>query len=489
MLTLADLLAIEEDLKVLDFTFEFDDFLLWPLIRSNVLLTALYLEYGLSNPHARSEPLSARDLASYITTTARENPFREAGRRSILMFASGITNVKRGETYFNRLHDHLALEFPEDTLLIEDSVRKRYRRPRGFPAVCSHDWIHIQGALRGYARRLSSPDHAQILGLIRFLKENFRYTFEPSFWESMQAILIRRGKGLKALHQCYDRLFDRLQPRIIFVEDGSYGARSYIFKWARAKGITTAELQHGLISANHPAYNYSAGIVQSPQYGRYLPEFLLTYGPYWNDQTNTSSQSIVIGDSDLSECSKHKEPARRDDGKTVILVVSSGGFPEAMSGIALGLRRLLPSTVYEIVFRPHPGEIPLVNERYSQLALAGIRMDLGTDPYESLGKSHVIAGEMSTVLFEALAFGKPVFAWDNEYGRVQFSGKELRRFKTSEELADLLRADLDETASDVHIFWEHRWRDHYRSFIQGVGGGPASGNEEELMNSAPGNRS
>ena len=483
MLTLTDLLAIEEDLQVLDFKFEHDEFLMWPLIRANLLLEALYAEYGLSDAHARSEKLSLQGTAAYLLTTARENPFRSAGPRSIVMFSSGISNVKRGETYFNRLHDYFAMELRGSTILIEDSVRKRYRRPRQFQPVRSHDWIHIQGVLRARATRLSSRDHATARSMILYLKNNFPHTFDSAYWENVQATLANRGRRLKVLHECYDRLFDRLEPRVVFVEDGSYGARSYIFKWARARKIVAAELQHGLISRNHPAYNYAPAVVHSPQYREYLPEFLLTYGRYWSDQVRTSSKAIVIGDPYLSEYLQRGGPDGRKNTKTVILIVSGGGVPEIMAGITLDLSRLLPFSQYEVVFRPHPGEVPLVKDRYSRFDSTGIRMDLSTDIYESLSRCDAVAGEMSTVLFEATAFSKPVFALDNDYGRLQFPDNLFPRFKTAEELVNLLHSVPEGNSFDARSLWEHNWRERYHDFIRSVTGEQSSPPDLLLANS------
>jgi hypothetical protein len=466
MLRLTDLLAIEQDLQVLDFAFEHDNFLMWPLIRAYVLLEALYAEYGLKNAHAHSEHLSLHELASYVATTVRENPFRGARPRSIVMFSSGITNVKRGDTYFNRLHDHFALELRQDTLIIEDSVRRRYLRPRRFQPVRSHDWIHIQGAFGARLTRLSSRDRENTRGLIRYLKAHFPHNFEPSFWDVVQAMLVERGKRLNAQHKCYDALFERLRPEIVFVEDGSYGARSHIFKWARARGIATAELQHGLVSLNHPAYNYARAVAQSPRYRQYLPEFFLTCGRYWSEQVRMPSPPLVVGNPNLSEYTKDAPASHRENGRTVVLIVSGGGVPQLLGSITLDLRRFLSLSQYDIVFRPHPGEIPMVRERYYQLGQAGIRIDLSTDLYESISQSHVVAGEMSTVLFEALAFAKPVFALDHDYGRLQFSGQWFPRFKTAEDLVTLVRDGFRTEPFDIQHIWQQNWRDRYLEFIR-----------------------
>ncbi len=486
MLTLTDLLAVEEDLQVLEFAFEHDDFLMWPLIRAHVLLEALYAEYGLKNAHAHSERLSLRELASYVATTVRENPFRGASPRSIVMFSSGITNVKRGDTYFNRLHDHFALELRQDTLIIEDSVRRRYLRPRRFQPVRSHDWIHIQGVLGARLTRLSSRDRANTRGLIRYLKAHFPHNFEPSFWDAVQAMLVERGKRLNAQHKCYDALFERLRPGIVFVEDGSYGVRSYVFKWARARGIATAELQHGLVSLNHPAYNYASALAQSPRYRQYLPEYFLTCGRYWHEQVRMPSPPLVIGNPNLSEYTKDVAALQREKGRTVILIVSGGGVPQLLGSITLDLRGLLSPSHYDIVFRPHPGEIPMVRERYYQLGRSGIRIDLSTDLYESICQSHVVAGEMSTALFEALAFAKPVFALDNEYGRLQFADNLFPRFKDAKELSELIGGKSTVKCPDVEYIWESDWRSRYFEFISDVKSGQPPRSDLELAKSIAG---
>ena len=87
MLTLTDLLAIEEDLQVLEFAFEHDDFLMWPLIRAYVLLEALYAEYGLKNAHAHSGHLSSiRSSCSDLYYPAE--PLASASRTEIRVYAT-----------------------------------------------------------------------------------------------------------------------------------------------------------------------------------------------------------------------------------------------------------------------------------------------------------------------------------------------------------------------------------------------------------------
>lgn len=39
-----------------------------------------------------------------------------------------------------------------------------------------------------------------------------------------------------------------------------------MIKWAKERGIITAEFQHGAVSKIHPAYNYGEAILNSEEY-------------------------------------------------------------------------------------------------------------------------------------------------------------------------------------------------------------------------------
>src|SRR5262249_25928766 len=113
--SLVDLLGeLERSLDVLDFRFQFDEFLMWPFVRVALVHAAYIDAYGLSNFSARGERLSLWDYWSYAFHTITRNPFtaKRGDGGSIMMFASGITNVLRDGAYVNRLHDFLASEHP-----------------------------------------------------------------------------------------------------------------------------------------------------------------------------------------------------------------------------------------------------------------------------------------------------------------------------------------------------------------------------------------
>jgi len=250
----------------------------------------------------------------------------------------------------------------------------------------------------------------------------------------------------------------------MFVEDGSYGQRGYLFKWAKARGMVTAELQHGFVSENHPAYNYGKGILSSSVYKEYLPDYVLTYGSYWNERMNTASKKVVIGNPNLSEHRANAASQWPEKARQVILIISGGANPEGMKQIAIDLARIIDHSRYQVILRPHPGELPWVRERYGQLESSGASIDVTSDLYDALLRATFVAGEVSTVLFEALHFGKVAFAMDHPYTLLHIGSNTLPIFKTASDIASLV-AQKQFHMPASNLFWAADWQVNYETFI------------------------
>lgn len=443
---------------------------MWPYVRVALVHAAFYEAYGLSDAFAKGKSLNLLDCGSYLCQTILKNPFtaKRSDGSTIVMFASGITNVLRGASYVNRLHDSLAGENPSRTLLIEDSVRKKYLRPRAFRNVRYHDLIPILAILESKIAPLKQKDEARINEFISFLRARFGYPLKEQVWLEVRQILRGRCTRLEPLRRHYDSLFNRLKPEIVFVEDGSYGLKGHIFKWAKARGIVTAELQHGLISRNHPAYNYGSAILSFSLYREYLPDYLLTFGSYWNEKTNTPSRKVTVGNPNLSQYEANAaSTSDRKNVKEVVLIVSSGVDPEATKRIALELTRVMDRAKYEIILRPHPGEFPSAKEKYGQLESHGASIDLATDLYSTLVKADFVVGEVTTALFEATYFGKVVFAMDHPYTRLHIDRDTFPMVKTASDVAGLIAQKQVET-SRSDLFWDKDWQWNYKTFMTAI---------------------
>ncbi|NTZ20258.1 hypothetical protein EXW96_22740 [Paenibacillus sp. JMULE4] len=83
---------------------------------------------------------------------------------------------------------------------------------------------------------------------------------------------------------CMKLLFILYKPKAIFVTD--HYSNYPLIKAAKDLKIKVIECQHGLISREHPAYNFDININSS-----YLPDFLLSFGDYI---VNTLKDSRIL---------------------------------------------------------------------------------------------------------------------------------------------------------------------------------------------------
>ncbi|MDD5431471.1 MAG: hypothetical protein PHO70_00565 [Candidatus Omnitrophica bacterium] len=457
-------MAIEIDLEVLDFRFKYRDTLMWPFIRNALFLKAIYEMFGLANSNEFSNK-AYRLIPSYLFFTLNSNPFTKNlnGKNDILFFSSGVVNVKHGHKYINRLYDHFALEYPRKSLIIEDSFRMQYFRPRFFPNVKSLDYISIASLIKSRLKKTVNTDKENIDRFINLIKSRFLYKFKNDVWKGLTLVLEKISVKLPFLYEYYSRLFEIIEPKIMFLEDGSYGSMSYVLKWAVEKGIVTGEFQHGITSLNHPAYNYSQEILGSA-YKDYLPQYYLTFGKYWSSAINTSSKDVIIGNPYIIEYVKSLTEKSKINTKRRILFISGGTVYSFIKKLAVGLRKTLPVSEFDIAIRPYPGEIGLVKERYGNLEQDNISLDFG-NLYDSLSSYDIIVGvEFSTVLFEAMLFKKKIFVFDGPLFFYNTKDPIFNTFKDAQELSIKIFDRVD-NSYDVNYYWDPSPCLNYRNFI------------------------
>jgi hypothetical protein len=463
-ITLQDLLVVEDDQRLLQFAFSTDGVLMWPTVRSHLAHAALMDAYSLSNPFHYGPEITASNAMSYLINTLFRSPYSPGvGQKDILIFSSGITNILREGAYFNRLHDFFAGIYRSRTLIVEDSIRTRYLRPRLFPNVRYHDLLHILGRVRERTVGVSGRDRENIASFVQWLKEIYPYSFSSEVWRGVKQLLEAKAARLPILEDLYRRMFQTVQPKLVVVEDGSYGGRAHIFKWAKQYGAVTAEFQHGMISKAHPAFNYGMATETSPSYRPYLPDYVLTYGDYWSDRVNIPSAKIAMGNPNLTERVRMRESDSEEDG--LLLIVSTGINPKRLTQVAADIAKRATSRIKRIVLRPHPSEAPEVTKRYGHLKHVGIRIDTGGDLFESLTRAQYVAGEVSTVLFEAAYLGKRVFLLDDAYSSLHLDDDTFPRFDSGDELLGMIQnsaAAKLEKPGDLFLL---DWRQAYQTWV------------------------
>ncbi len=405
-----------------------------------------------------------RQRPGYVVQSLRHHPRRLRDPAPILVFCSGVGNYRDGAVYVNRLADHFAECRPEDTTLIEDSDNLHFPRPRRFARIAYHDGILIRAFAQGKLVPAPRRDREVADELVARLGRLLGRHLPASFLETVRARLLKSAAQAPAWRSEYGALFDRLQPRVVLIEDGCYGLRSHIIRWARERGIATAEYQHGFIGPTHEAYNYGPGLAAGP-YGANFPDYLLTYGRYWGDQTNVPSRRVVVGNPHLSEATRG---VVRRDQQAAILFVSASIDIDLYRRFLAGLAGRLPAGV-RLRFRPHPRERDTLDSYGDLFDRHGIEVDREPLAYQSVADADVIIGDVSTLLYEALVFDKPILLLDHPESR-KYIAPGLFPFVTdpAEVLAylDGRGAAPAVTAEDI---WASDWRARYLGFLAEAG--------------------
>jgi hypothetical protein len=252
------------------------------------------------------------------------------------------------------------------------------------------------------------------------------------------------------------------------IEDGCYGGMmALLVGAAKASGIRVAEYQHSLVTGSHQAYNYGPAINGS-DYQKFLPDDFLLWGEFWGEQVRLPCSRVIIGNPWLSDAVAARPSIPQTTGPERILVASAGLNPEDLSRFVRELSAALPGR--EIVLRIHPSERPTLIARYGALVAQGVRID-ELDLYESIARSSLVTGDISSVLFEATAFGKKVSCRRSAQSDAMNPGEILQTVDSGEECARLSITDslpLAEGPPPSPRLWADGWQANFRRYVERI---------------------
>jgi hypothetical protein len=452
-------LSIFEALRVLDDRDELrtprfteTELPMWPFVRWLACSAVLDKVLGLQQPFAPTRR-TLRQTAGLVTRAALHGPL-SAGQFDIVIVGSSVgLSVQREGRWFGRIDDYFAMEYPDRTLVLDLAAADGYKTPRFPPNVRCYDTFDFRAGFAARLRRPRDADLAAIDGLVAFLRRGLPVPVENPVLERVRSQLVHFAVRLPMLERSWARFFDVVRPRVMLFEDGSYGGFAHVLHWSHRAGVATGEIQHGVISSSHVAYNYGAFAADC------LPQHLLVYGEFWKRQINMPSSPVVIG------CPHFSETARVRAGGESILAISQGIRTQAIVELTAAVARRFPDR--RCVFRVHPGELAFP-ERYASLAgIANVEISDRGDIYQLLEAARVVIGHSSMALTEAAGMGLPVLVLDDETSRVNVPQGVGTRFATVEELLPLVEAPPAGT-TDPGWFFAPDWRARYRSFIEAI---------------------
>jgi hypothetical protein len=283
----------------------------------------------------------------------------------------------------------------------------------------------------------------------------------------LTARLIRRaGRDIAAYESVYEELIDRVRPKVV-LNTVHYADRNLpLTRVARRHGIPVVEVQHGVMSATHLAYNLPP--LPPPEA---FPDYLLTFGRWWRDQAPglplSAERCIPIGSAWLESARARLTGVSRSAEPTLV-VISQPSVGEPLTRFAVEAATQLAGSPWHIVVKLHPGERDGWRGRYPWLAASSVPVITDGSVHEALASAHAQLGVYSTALFEGLAFDLPTFV-------VPWPGSEVfddlvrdgmaAHVATPAELAGRLRAGVASPGAAADNIWQTDATTHFRDFM------------------------
>lgn len=470
MMSLNEILEIENTPEIFEFSFQGHDCLMWPAIRHVTLRLIMDQEIHANGslvqidaPHSVNRRDQMRCGFDGLVNNMR---FIKA-QSDIVFFTSGVTNSKIDEKYVNRASDHFASCYPNSSLVFEDPWNWKYLTPRANTRIVYTSPIILTNSIlsRFFSYRIKKKPILDFLDFINWrLLSILGYQLTFKQLDYLLNSLISHSTRIQYELWLYEKMFRKLDPKLILFEDGCYGGRGHLIQLAKRIGIKSAEIQHGMVSKGHNAYNFAPELLQSKQYYQYVPDYFLTYGEWWEERISIPCQTVTIGNAHRDYMLQRLNNSRKVSN--IILILSGGLRFEFYVKMALSLVKLLPN-FFEIVIRPHPGERIEIQESYCQ-DVQDVFIDYSDNIYPMLAKSMVVIGEVSTGLFEAVGLTNKIFTLQSPINSLMMPDNPFETVQTIEQLAKRLMERSSGVVENglASGIWAEDWQTNYKNFIE-----------------------
>jgi hypothetical protein len=433
---------------------------IWPLIRNTILMRYVTRNKNFQIPHAHDNfrsYLMPQYLRSYCITF-KKLYFSKYKKYDALFFTSA-----RNQHYNNKIKRYIDqsyyyyFNFYSNPLIFEASYQSKIPSPRYLENnYCLKDFIILTSYIKYSIKGISHAQKNKLLAFIKHVCKKYSLENYNLYYNKIYNLFICSMGLNNTLEKIY-KLIDN--KSLAYIHGGSYlSLEGIITKKLKQKGIITIECQHGYIGSTHSAYNFpNNSIINKAK--DYLPDYLLTYGDYWNENINSPSKKVAVGNPLLNDM---VNDINNSICNNTILIISQGIITDYMVNIAKFLSINLPQ--YTIIFKLHPGEVPFIS-RYIELNnYSNIHIKTYENIYNLISISDIVIGYTSTSLYEAIAFNKKIFILDNEVIPDDIGTK----FSNHEELINLIYNGKFQKKTNVHYYWKKNWHHNFINFQKEV---------------------
>lgn len=463
---------VENDEKILQFRFQYKNMLVWPFIRFNVLRIITNRRFNFT-----SIPKNEFKKTEYIGKLIKciESGFKSPffwRQKDFLYFygAEGNIITSSGRVY-HRIYDWFVVEYNVRSGVIETRGQIKYKDDKHVDKRYL-DAVDFLIEILCYLNKPSDKDILMADALLDYLCNECRLEISSDEVKRLKNNILFLSKAIRYMDKIFCRLFHELKPKIVFIEDGCFGGKNAcLIKILHGLNIKTVEVQHGWVGKGHEAYIHSEFLCGNAEYETYMPDYFLGWSEYWLDKITIPSEKIPIGNPQFWQqyqtFQEHQKKEILPSDYITILWIAFGDNDKNKRFLSEFIKT--SDNEYNIRVRLHPALRWLKREYREYEDNERIVIDELDSVYDSLYLCDYVIAETSTVIYEALAVGKPTFVLYSEAAAAFELLDVAPVFKNVNELLDLLHC----TNMSMYCNTENRkkyfgdmWKEKFFNFIK-----------------------
>lgn len=412
-----DFIDIEKKLKLYDDTVEGVNY--WVYTRYDIWNKIILRNcLGLSVAHNMPQMSVFQVLARVAKMTFAVLKKGRTHKKNVDILFMNHQRRKYNNGYYECIYtDELCSRF-ENSVVLEHTYQLGHKKPVMTKNLVYTDFVVLKGEivkllyktiLRINYRKLLQKIRLRIGTPLQELKNLYGDAVDSKKIERRIADVIIEYKAVRGY---YEKMITAINPKVM-VEVVAYSFDCMLAtEICKEKNIPVIELQHGTIN-EHLAYEYAFGSKI-----KQFPDRIFLYSQFWKNQIHVPIESdslIVTGFPYYERQKKEAEPIPKYmDEKVNILFISQGEIGDKLARLAVELSKEIDTSRYRIIFKLHPGEYAIWEERYSELDNGIIEIvDNDMMPlYNYFVSSAIQVGVHSTALYEGIGFGLHTYIYN-----------------------------------------------------------------------------
>ena len=451
----------ENDSRLLNFTLEYRNIPMWPLVRNQVIIQGVFPE-GYAHGFIGYK---TKESISYMKKITVRNPFFSTHKDIAYVGfpCDNFGNYEKGKVYDERVKAYVDL-FRSSCMIISGTNFNE--------AACGYRNWKSDDALVEFAqnRKCKNEKDAFVLKqFVKFLEEECPAKINTRLKKEIYNIISNFSSCLKNYVKAWNIYLGIVRPRLVVEYCGCFmGISTVAINLAcEDKKIPTADIQVSHISKYMHSYNCGLSIIQSKMCKKMYPDYVLTWGKYYQDIVDSPCQFVTVG--------THRKYKVIKERNRNILICLSDEYKSILKYIDFIMNHIDKETDVYLRLHPHyntANHRNLFREQYKDNRFF-FANDKGLQYY--LNKCTYVFCPASTVVFEALTCGKVVFVTRDEgyyesYSMERIEDK-IHAFDTVEQFGELweMRESIPMKAYDD--FFDMNYKKLFKKFVKEVTNG------------------